>query len=82
MPELELQIDLGEEEVQLAKAEELFGRYPKHVLAFALAKLEVQYKMVHPELMQATLDLSDSIPLQLFLDALKERKDDRKKQTG
>lgn len=62
--------DVAEQE--LAKAEELFTKYPKHALAFTLAKLQ-QQKLVHPELLQVNLDMSNDIPLKLFTDAIKER---------
>lgn len=66
--------DPKDEEQELAKAEELFTKYPKHALAFTLAKIQ-QQKLVHPELLQVNLDMSNDIPLQLFIDAMKERKE-------
>jgi len=68
--------DKDAEEQVLAKAEELFTKYPKHALAFTLAKL-LQQRLVHPELLQVNLDMSNDIPLQLFIDAMKERTHDR-----
>lgn len=65
-----------EEEVALA---EEFNEYPRHVLAFALSKIIVQH-LAHPDLVRINIELSATIPEELFEQALKDRKHAKSEQ--
>lgn len=76
MPELELPdwFDPNEDETEqvLAAAEFLFTNYPKHALAFGIAKM-IQQKLVHPELAKINVDMGKDFPLSLFVETMNDR---------
>jgi len=54
-------------------AERFYSRYPKHVQAIGMARL-LQYRLVHRELLDVVLEQSEHTPLQIFIDAMNDRK--------